>query len=446
MTEASETTQTEATGPASSAPSLAPTTAEVNRWRQDFPLLSAEVNGRPLAYLDSGATSQKPVSVLEAERNYYEHLNAAVHRGAHTLAAEATLLFEDARATVADFVGAQEDEIVWTSNATEALNLVAYAFSNATVGRGGAEAERFRLDPGDEIVVTEMEHHANLIPWQELVSRTGATLRFIPMAEDGSLDLDAAGSVITDRTRLLAFTHVSNVLGLVNPVEELVSLARAVGALVVLDACQSVPHLPVDVKALDVDFAAFSGHKMLAPTGIGVLYGRSELLAAMPPFLTGGSMITTVTMEAAEYLPPPQRFEAGTQRVSQAIALAEAVKYLQGIGMDRIAAHEDELGRRLLDGLGRIPGVRILGGQASGPRVGAASFDLPGVHAHDVGQFLDDQGIAVRVGHHCAQPLHRRLGVTASTRASTYLYNTTEDVDRFLAGVAQTAAFFGVTV
>ena len=444
MTEASETIPTEATGPASSLPSAAPTAAEVKRWREDFPLLSAEVNGHPLAYLDSGATSQKPRAVLDAERNYYEGLNAAVHRGAHTLAAEATLLFEDARATVADFVGAEEDEIVWTSNATEALNLVAYAFSNATVGRGGAGAERFRLGAGDEIVVTEMEHHANLIPWQELAFRTGATLRYIPVGDDGALDLDAAGSVITERTRLLAFTHVSNVLGLVNPVEELVSRARAVGALVVLDACQSVPHLPVDMKALDVDFAAFSGHKMLAPTGIGALYGRRELLAAMPPFLTGGSMITTVTMESAEFLPPPQRFEAGTQRVSQAIALAEAVRYLQGIGMDRIAAHEDELGKRLLDGLGRIPGVRILGGEAAGPRVGAASFDLPGVHAHDVGQFLDDQGIAVRVGHHCAQPLHRRLGVTASTRASTYLYNTTEDVDRFLAGVAQTAEFFGV--
>ncbi len=460
MTEASQTSATEATGPTSSSTGAmaagsagapaphaaqAPTEAEVRRWRADFPLLSTEVNGRPLAYLDSGATSQKPSCVLDAERRYYEQLNAAVHRGAHTLAAEATLLFEDARATVAAFVGAQEDEIVWTSNATEALNLVAYAFSNASLGRGGEAAARFRLDVGDEIVVTEMEHHANLIPWQELAARTGATLRFIPMADDGSLDLAAADTVITERTRLLAFTHVSNVLGLVNPVAELVSRARAVGALVVLDACQSVPHLPVDVAALDVDFAAFSGHKMLAPTGIGVLYGRRELLAAMPPFLTGGSMITTVTMESAEYLPPPQRFEAGTQRVSQAIALAEAVRYLQGIGMDRIAAHEEELGRRLLDGLRAIPEVRILGGAAAGPRVGAASFDLPGVHAHDVGQFLDDQGVAVRVGHHCAQPLHRRLGITASTRASTYLYNTTEDVDRFLAGVAETASFFGVT-
>ncbi|HRO31747.1 SufS family cysteine desulfurase [Citricoccus sp.] len=421
-----------------------PTDAEVVRWRRDFPLLATEVNGHPVAYLDSGATSQKPAAVLDAERGYYEQLNAAVHRGAHTLAAEATVLFEDARAAVAGFVGAAEDEVVWTSNATEALNLVAYAFSNASVGRGGEAAERFRLGPGDEVVVTEQEHHANLIPWQELAARTGATLRYIPVTDDGALDLEAAGTVITDRTRLVAFTHVSNVLGVVNPVQELVARAREVGALVVLDACQSVPHLPVDFPALDVDFAAFSGHKMLAPTGIGALYGRRELLAAMPPFLTGGSMITTVTMEAAEYLPPPQRFEAGTQKVSQAIAWATAVDYLQQIGMDRIAAHEAELGRRLLGGLREIPGIRVLGGDIEGERVGLASFDVTGVHAHDVGQFLDDRGIAVRVGHHCAQPLHRRFGVTASTRASTYLYTTEDEVTRFLEGVAGVGEFFGV--
>ncbi|MGD6980608.1 MULTISPECIES: SufS family cysteine desulfurase [Citricoccus] len=421
-----------------------PTDAEVVQWRRDFPLLATEVNGHPVAYLDSGATSQKPAAVLDAERGYYEQLNAAVHRGAHTLAAEATVLFEDARAAVAGFVGAAEDEVVWTSNATEALNLVAYAFSNASVGRGGQAAERFRLGPGDEVVVTEQEHHANLIPWQELAARTGATLRYIPVTDDGALDLEAAGTVITDRTRLVAFTHVSNVLGVVNPVQQLVARAREVGALVVLDACQSVPHLPVDFPALDVDFAAFSGHKMLAPTGIGALYGRRELLAAMPPFLTGGSMITTVTMEAAEYLPPPQRFEAGTQKVSQAIAWAAAVDYLQQIGMDRIAAHEAVLGRRLLAGLREIPGIRVLGGDIEGERVGLASFDVTGVHAHDVGQFLDDRGIAVRVGHHCAQPLHRRFGVTASTRASTYLYTTEDEVTRFLEGVAGVGEFFGV--
>jgi cysteine desulfurase/selenocysteine lyase len=421
-----------------------PTEAEVVQWRRDFPLLATEVNGHPVAYLDSGATSQKPAAVLDAERGYYEQLNAAVHRGAHTLAAEATVLFEDARASVAGFVGAAEEEVVWTSNATEALNLVAYAFSNASVGRGGEAAQRFRLAPGDEVVVTEQEHHANLIPWQELAARTGATLKYIPVTDDGALDLEAAGTVITDRTRLLAFTHVSNVLGVVNPVQELVSRAHDVGALVVLDACQSVPHLPVDFSALDVDFAAFSGHKMLAPTGIGALYGRRELLAAMPPFLTGGSMITTVTMEAAEYLSPPQRFEAGTQKVSQAIAWAAAVDYLQQIGMDRIAAHEAELGHRLITGLREIPGIRVLGGDIGAERVGLASFDVAGVHAHDVGQFLDDRGIAVRVGHHCAQPLHRRFGVTASTRASTYLYTTEDEVTRFLEGVAGVGEFFGV--
>jgi cysteine desulfurase / selenocysteine lyase len=421
-----------------------PTEAEVVQWRRDFPLLGTEVNGHPVAYLDSGATSQKPAAVLDAERGYYERLNAAVHRGAHTLAAEATVLFEDARASLAGFVGAAEDEIVWTSNATEALNLVAYAFSNASMGRGGEAAQRFRLGPGDEVVVTEQEHHANLIPWQELAARTGATLKYIPVTEAGALDLEAADDVITDRTRLLAFTHVSNVLGVVNPVQELTARAHEAGALVVLDACQSVPHLPVDFPALEVDFAAFSGHKMLAPTGIGALYGRRELLAAMPPFLTGGSMITTVTMEAAEYLPPPQRFEAGTQKVSQAIAWAAAVDYLQRIGMDRIAAHEAELGHRLITGLRQIPGIRVLGGDVEGQRVGLASFDVAGVHAHDVGQFLDDRGIAVRVGHHCAQPLHRRFGVTASTRASTYLYTTEDEVTRFLEGVAGVAEFFGV--
>lgn len=332
------------------------TSAEIAALRADFPILGREVNGRPLVYLDSGATSQKPRSVIEAEREYYERENAAVHRGAHTLAALATERFEDARATVARFVGAHEEEIVWTSNATEALNLVAYAIGNATAGRGGPAAERFRLATGDEIVVTEMEHHANLVPWQELAARTGAVLRFIPISADGTLRMDEAARLITSRTRILAFTHVSNVLGVINPVQELVALAHSVGALAVLDACQSAPHLPLDLAALDVDFAAFSGHKMLGPTGIGVLFGRSELLNALPPFLTGGSMITTVTMDSAEYLPSPHRFEAGTQRVSQAIALASAVGYLDHIGIDRIAQHEATLGQYLVVGLNEIPG------------------------------------------------------------------------------------------
>ena len=422
---------------------IAPLTdAEVQRIREDFPILRTEVNGHPLAYLDSGATSQRPLAVLDAERAFATGMNSAVHRGAHTLAAEATELFEDARASVARFVGADDDEIVWTSNATEAVNLVAYALSNASLGRGGAASESLRLGPGDEIVTTEMEHHANLIPWQELAARTGATLKVIPLDDQGALRLDAAAELITARTRLVAFTHVSNVLGVINPVAELVGLARKAGALVLLDACQSAPHLPLDVKALDVDFAVLSGHKMLGPTGIGALYGRRTLLEIMPPFLTGGSMITTVTTTTAEYLPPPQRFEAGTQRVSQAIALAAAVDYLTAVGMPRIAAHEAAFGRRLVEGLGAIDGVRVLGAGIDLPRVGLASFDVAGIHSHDVGQYLDDLGIAVRVGHHCAQPLHRRLGVTSSTRASTYLYTTDAEVDAVIDGVAGAIEFF----
>ncbi|MGT2425168.1 aminotransferase class V-fold PLP-dependent enzyme [Amnibacterium kyonggiense] len=413
---------------------------EVLRLRADFPILDDE----RLVYLDSGATSQKPLAVLDAERAHLLHENAAVHRGAHALAAEATERFEDARATVAAFVGAEDEELVWTGNATGALNTVAFAIGNASAGRGGAEAARFRLVPGDEIVVTELEHHANLIPWQELAARTGSRLRFVPVDDEGALDLEEAARVIGPATRIVAFSHVSNVLGGVNPVDALVALARGVGALTVLDACQSVPNLPVDVKALGVDFAAFSGHKMLGPTGIGALYGRRELLDALPPFLTGGSMITTVTMERAEYLPSPQRFEAGTQPVAQAIGLAAAVRWLDAVGMARIAAHEAELGARLAEGVAAIDGVRLLGPAPGAPRVGLASFVVDGVHAHDVGQFLDDRGIAVRVGHHCAQPLHRRLGVTASTRASTAVYSTRHEVDLLLEGVRDAVAFFGV--
>ncbi|WP_240034869.1 aminotransferase class V-fold PLP-dependent enzyme [Glaciihabitans arcticus] len=415
------------------------TESEILAIRGDFPILATEVNGQPLVYLDSGATSQKPLSVLDAERKFSLRRNSAVHRGAHTLAAEATEEFEDARETVARFVGARPDEIVWTSNATEGINLLAYAFSNASTA-GPAYAD-LALKPGDEILVTELEHHANLIPWQQLAQRTGATLRYIPVDDDGVLL--PADDFITARTRIVAFSHVSNVLGIINPVAQIVAAAHAVGALVVLDACQSAPHLPLDLRALDVDFAVFSGHKMLGPTGIGALYGRRALLNALPPFLTGGSMITTVTMEAAEFLPAPQRFEAGTQRVSQAIALASAVDYLGAIGMDRVAAHGTLMSRRLIDGLSAIAGVRVLG--ASGERVGLASFDVPGIHSHDMGQFLDDRGIAVRVGHHCAQPLHRRLGLISSTRASASIYTTEAEIDFFLQGVADARTFFGVT-
>lgn len=417
---------------------------ETRRIRADFPILQQDVDGQPLVYLDSGATAERPVQVLDAERRFLEHDNAAVHRGAHTLAARSTDAYEDARATVARFVGAATpSEIVWTSNATDALNLVAYGIANASRGRGGTDAERFRIGPGDEVVVTEAEHHANLVPWQELAALTGATLRWVPVADDGTWTAADAAAVITDRTRVVAFAHVSNVTGMVAPVADVVALAHAKGALVVLDACQSAPHRPLDLQRLGVDFAAFSGHKMLGPNGIGVLWGRAELLDALPPFRTGGSMITTVTMESSEYMPAPERFEAGTQPVSQAVALAEAVRYLERIGMERVRAHEEALAQRMLDGLATVPGIRVVGPPAGVPRSGLVSFDVDGVHAHDVSQYLDAQGIAVRSGHHCAQPLHRRLGLVATSRASTYVYSTESDVDRFVEAVAGVRSYFG---
>lgn len=412
--------------------------------RADFPILGTQVNGHPLVYLDSGATSQKPLQVLDAERDFYLHANSAVHRGAHTLAVEATDLFEDARATVARFVGATDKELVWTSNATEALNLIAYAIGNASQGIGGEKAEQFVLGEGDEIVTTEVEHHANLIPWQILAQRTGATLRHIPVTSDGQLDYEAAEQIVGQNTRVLAFTHVSNVTGAITDVPYMVTLARKAGALTVLDACQSVPHMPVDFPGLGVDFAAFSGHKMLAPTGIGALYGRAELLDALPPFLTGGSMITRVGLEDAEYMPAPIKFEAGTQRVSQTVAFAAAVRYLEHVGMANVQAWEHELGQRLASGVQQIEGVRLLGPADPARRAGLVSLAIDGVHPHDVGQLLDTWGIAVRVGHHCAQPLHKLSGVTASTRASAYLYNTTDDIEAFLAALVKVRPYFGL--
>ena len=412
--------------------------------RADFPILGTQVNGHPLVYLDSGATSQKPLQVLDAERDFYLHANSAVHRGAHTLAVEATDLFEEARATVARFVGATDKELVWTSNATEALNLIAYAIGNASQGIGGEKAEQFALGEGDEIVTTEVEHHANLIPWQILAQRTGATLRHIPVTSDGQLDYEAAEQIVGQNTRILAFTHVSNVTGAITDVPYMVALARKAGALTVLDACQSVPHMPVDFPGLGVDFAAFSGHKMLAPTGIGALYGRAELLDALPPFLTGGSMITRVGLEDAEYMPAPIKFEAGTQRVSQTVAFAAAVRYLEHVGMSNVQAWEHELGQRLAAGVQQIEGVRLLGPADPARRAGLVSLAIDGVHPHDVGQLLDTWGIAVRVGHHCAQPLHKLSGVTASTRASAYLYNTTDDIEAFLAALAKVRPYFGL--
>jgi cysteine desulfurase/selenocysteine lyase len=431
--------------PAPTDDSVAPLTEdEVLRIRADFPILQQEVNGQPLAYLDSGATAERPVQVLDAERRFLERDNAAVHRGAHTLAALSTDAYEDARATVARFIGATSpSEVVWTANATDALNLVAYGIRNASAGRGGPEADRFRIGPGDEVLVTEAEHHANLVPWQELAAATGATLRWVPVDDAGCWSAEDAVALVTEHTRVVAFAHVSNVTGMIAPVAELVAAAHTVGALVVLDACQSAPHRPLDVRALDVDFAAFSGHKMLGPNGIGVLWGRQDLLDALPPFRTGGSMITTVTMEHTDFMPAPERFEAGTQPVSQAVALAEAVRYLEHIGMDRVQAHEEHLAQRMLTGLATVPGVSVVGPAAGVPRSGLASFVVDGVHAHDVSQYLDAQGIAVRSGHHCAQPLHRRLGLTATSRASTYVYTTDQDVDRFVTAVGGIRRYFG---
>ncbi|WP_410654933.1 cysteine desulfurase [Amycolatopsis sp. lyj-112] len=411
--------------------------------RADFPILSRTVrDGKPLVYLDSGATSQKPVQVLDAERRFLETSNAAVHRGAHQLAEEATDAYESARARIAEFVGATPQELVFTKNATEGINLVAYAMSNAATA--GPEAERFKIGPGDEIVITEMEHHANLVPWQQLCQRTGATLKWFSVTPDGRLDLSDVDELITERTKVLAFTHQSNVLGTINPVKILVEKAREVGALTVLDACQSVPHFTVDFHDLGVDFAAFAGHKMVGPYGIGVLYGRRELLEVMPPFLTGGSMIEMVRMEATTFAPPPQRFEAGTPMTSEAIALAAAVDYLSAIGMDRVAAHEHLLTEAALAGLGEIPGVRIIGPTDMTDRGGLVSFVIDGVHPHDSGQVLDSLGIAVRVGHHCAWPLHRACAVPATVRASFYLYNTLSEVDALVQGVREAQKFFGV--
>ncbi len=428
------------------APNQPLTDAEVAAIKRDFPILQQQVNGHPLAYLDSGATAERPVQVLDAERRFLETDNAAVHRGAHTLAALATDAYENARATVARFVGAASpSEVVWTANATDALNLVAYGIANASRGRGGAAADRFRIGPGDEVLVTEAEHHANLVPWQELAALTGATLRWVPVADDGTWTAADMVALIGPRTRVVAFAHVSNVTGMIAPVDEVVAAAHEHGALVVLDACQSAPHRPLDLGALGVDFAAFSGHKMLGPNGVGVLWGRQELLDALPPFRTGGSMITTVTMESSDFMPAPERFEAGTQPVSQAVALAEAVRYLERIGTDRVRDHEETLAQRMLEGLAAVPGIRVVGPPVGVPRSGLVAFDVDGVHAHDVSQYLDAQGIAVRSGHHCAQPLHRRLGLTATSRASTYVYTTDEDVDRFLAAVAEVRDYFGAS-
>jgi len=406
---------------------------DVDALRKDFPILERTMDsGARLVYLDSGATTQKPIQVLDAERDFYLTHNAAVHRGAHQLAGEATEAYESARHTVARFVGAHDDEIVFTKNTTEGINLVAYALGNAG-----------RIGPGDRIVVTEMEHHANLVPWQQLAERTGATLDWFGLTDEGRLDLTRIDELLDERTKVLAVAHQSNVLGTINPVRQLADRAHEFGTLVVADGAQSVPHRPVDVRDLGADFLAFSGHKMLGPNGIGVLWGRRELLAGLPPFLTGGSMIEIVEMDRTTFLPPPQRFEAGVPMTSQAVGLAAAVEYLEELGMDEVAAHEDRLTARALRLLQEVPGVRIVGPRDLTARGSAVSFTVDGIHPHDVGQILDERGVAVRVGHHCARPIVRRYGIPATTRASFYVYNTPAEVDALVEGVRAAQAYFG---
>lgn len=405
---------------------------------QDFPILSRKIrDGKRLVYLDSGATSQKPNVVIEAQSDFYRLHNAAAHRGAHQLAEEATDALEGARQIVASFINADVDEVVFTKSATEALNLVSYAMGNAPKGN------RFHLSAGDGIVVTEMEHHANLIPWQQLAARTGASLSWFEVTPDGRLDLSKIESVITEKTKVVALTQQSNVLGTIIPLDEIVKRAHAVGAVVVLDACQSVPHMSVDVKALGVDFLAFSGHKTVGPTGIGIFWGRSELLAELPPFLTGGSMIENVTMTSATWAPAPRKFEAGVPNMAQAVGLGAALTYLSKIGMNQIHEHERELTQYLLNEFSTIKDLKVIGPQDMNMRGGIVSFSVGEIHPHDLGQYLDSQGIAVRTGHHCAWPLTRKLGVPATTRASFYLYNTTDDLDALVAGIRGAQKYFG---
>lgn len=409
---------------------------DVSAIREQFPILSRTVrDDKPLVYLDSGATSQRPLPVWKAEEEFVLGTNAPVHRGSYQLAEEADDAYESARQAIAAFVGADRDEIAFTKNATEALNEVAYVLSDERAGD-------LYVGESDTVVITELEHHANLVPWQELCQRTGAQLKWYSMTEDGRIDLDSLE--LDDSVKVVAFTHQSNVTGAVADVDELVRRAREVGALVVLDACQSVPHMAVDFHALDVDFAAFSGHKMCGPTGIGALYGKAELLEKLPPFLTGGSMIEIVKMDETTFAAPPTRFEAGTQMTSQVVGLGAAVKFLSEIGMDNIHAHEQKLTARALDGLQQIPGLHIVGPKDTESRGGAVSFVIDGVHPHDLGQVLDSHGVAIRTGHHCAWPLHRAGNVNSTARASFYLYNTEEEVDKLIEAVKAAREFFGV--
>jgi len=408
-------------------------TFDVARVRADFPILSREVNGYPLVYLDSANTSQKPVQVLDAMRVHNERHNGNVSRSVHTLGTEATSAYELARAKIAAFIGAgTPDEIVFTKNSTEAINLVAHSLG-----------QHLSLKAGDEIVISEMEHHSNIVPWQLLCERTGATLRWFGTTDEGRLDESVLGELINERTKIVSIVHMSNVLGTINDVSRIVARAHEVGALVLLDCSQSVPHLPVDVRALGADFIAFTGHKMLGPTGIGVLWGRYSLLAEMPPFLAGGSMIETVTMAGTTYAPPPARFEAGTPPITEAIGLGAAVDYLNALGMEAVHQHEQDITAYALKTLSDVPGVRLFGPTTPEGRGGTLSFAVDGVHPHDVGQVLDALGVEVRVGHHCAKPTCARFGVPAMTRASFYLYTTTDEIDALARGLDQVKKVFG---
>jgi cysteine desulfurase/selenocysteine lyase len=421
------------------------TTEEVQRIRRDFPILARTVrDGRRLIYLDTAATAQRPTCVGAAMQSFTEGSYAAVHRGAHQLAEEATDAFEEARARVALFFGVGAGSVVFTPGTTGALNLVAFALADiARRGSGPSSSPVPTLRPGDRILVTQAEHHANLVPWQQLAARTGAELAWVAIGPDGRLELDGLDSLVTDRTRVVAFTHASNVTGSVSDVPRLVAAAGSVGALSVLDAAQSAPHLPVELQELGVDVAAVSAHKMLGPNGIGALIARPEVLDAFPPVATGGSMVEIVTMTQATFKPPPARFEAGTQAVVEAVGWAAALDYLSHLGMGRVAQREAALTARLLAGIGGLPGVRVLGPAVAADRVGAVSLDIAGVHPHDAGQYLDSLGIAVRVGHHCAQPVHRALGVRASTRASIGVYTTEAEVDAFVEALGEVRGFFG---
>ena len=416
--------------------------------REEFPILDQQIHGHPLVFLDSAATSQKPQCVIDAEAEFYRTINAGVHRGAHELAARSTMAFEEARAKMARLVGANaaegEEEVVVTSGATAGLNLLATAFGNASLGRGGAAAKRFALKPGDEIVVSKAEHHSVLLPFQELAARTGASLKWFDLDDEGRIRSDSADEVITERTKIVAVTHVGNTTGAITDIAPIIRRAHEVGAAFILDACQSVPHLKVDFHALDVDFAAWSAHKMYGPTGVGFLYGKRDMLEALPPANFGGSMVELAWMDQeARYMEPPARFEAGTQPVAQVVAAGVAADWLMSIGMENLEAHERTITDELL-ALGDIEGVRILGPRSNERRIGTIAFEVEGVHPHDVGQFIDAQGIAIRVGHHCAQPVHRHFGVYASNRASSGIYNAVEDAQALIETVKQVRPFFGV--